>query len=100
MHSDTPNYPIWTTSVSIPRGTLLEYKFVKKKTSFNGLEQFDWEQLLIGNRKVETYSRSKVVLFEHFSDASVRREDILPANVSTSRSASMTIPTHQIERDM
>ena len=77
MFTDTPNYPWWKVTVSVPSRIVLEYKFVKMKTTPDGMKQFDWEQLITGNRKVETFNRSKVVLTEEFSDASMRREEIL-----------------------
>ena len=84
MHTSSANYPIWTINIDLPRGTKVEYKFVKKSTCNDGAERFTWEVLQVGNRVVETLNRARVILFEQFSGSNMRREDILPASIAVS----------------
>lgn len=91
MYTDRSTYPIWTANVDLPRGTQLEYKFVKISKSQSGNFEVSWEVLQNGNRTVKTYERAKVTLTEHYSDAFFRWEEIIPASVADSLNQSMTI---------
>ena len=45
MKTGRDSYPIWSVDVELPRGTKLEYKFIKRLTKPTGDTEVTWEAL-------------------------------------------------------